>query len=907
MDLSECEAEPIHLIDRIQPHGCLLVIGGEADRVTHASANVKTVLGRPPDAVLGAPLAESLPPGLLALVQPLIAAVRAARDPETRSAHCPPEQAPDGRACHVTVHRYAGRVIVEIEPDGTPVPRASPDPRTRVTEQAGPGSPDVGALHRIADETARMVADLTGYDRVMMYRFHPDWSGEVIAELRQEGMEPYVGLRYPASDIPSQARALYTLNLLRVIADVAADPVPVLAAGAETDPGAEPLDLSLSVLRSVSNYHIVYLRNMGVRATLVASVMVDGVLWGMIACHHRQPRWVSPSVRQAVIQAAEAFADRVRAHRLYIETRRNQIVDHGVAHLESRLAAGEDPVAVLMTGSERLQDILESDGAVLAMGDALATGGVAPSPAATRRALAAALAADDDGSGVVFVPDLRRVTATGDDPEPRGAPVPSGFAAMILSRAPLIVLGAFRVAEVREVFWAGDPARPAVRTGDTISPRESFAAWKETHEDLARDWEPWVRDALVRCGEVLRRVLDPRNLSPSLPEATDALGSRLEAMAEVSGGLMSIGGESGGLVVRERDGTRRLASITHGFRDLFDVVSTGDDGESLMADHQAAVNSSQLLDRILDRAFGAPVACEFWSRARGRRMIEVVARTLLTLDDPGGTRRWDMISLRDITGAHRSHEAMTIARQRAEAASDLKTEFLAKISHDLKTPLNAIVGFADMIGSGVAGPADDKVREYAGIIGGAGQHLMKLIEDLLDLSRFDSGRNPPRDEVLDLATILRECGAWITVQPKADRLAWSFDVPDPPVWIRGERMALKRAILNLLGNALKFTPPDGAVHLELTRLDDGAVAVSVTDSGLGIPQEELGDIFLPFRRGRSPSIASRDGAGLGLAMVRATVESHGGRVDVLSTPGQGSTFRMVLPAGRVYPAGTHPD
>ncbi len=131
---------------------------------------------------------------------------------------------------------------------------------------------------------------LTGFDRVMVYRFDPDGSGEVIAESARSSLDPYLGLHYPASDIPKQARALYERNWLRIIADVDAAPVPVLPA---RDPHGRLLDLSMSSLRTVSPIHLEYLRNMGVAASLSVSILRGGKLWGLFACHHTEPRHLS--------------------------------------------------------------------------------------------------------------------------------------------------------------------------------------------------------------------------------------------------------------------------------------------------------------------------------------------------------------------------------------------------------------------------------------------------------------------------------------------------------------------------------------------------------------------------------------------------------------------------------------
>ena len=163
----------------------------------------------------------------------------------------------------------------------------------------------------LAQALAAQIRNLTGHDRVMVYRFDQDWNGEVIAEDRREDLEPFLGLHYPASDIPAQARRLYATSWTRVIADVAYEPSPLVPAA--TAGPAEPLDLSLAVLRSVSPIHIEYLTNMGVRASMSVSLIQDGRLWGLVACHHYSgPRCPSHDARSAAEFVGQAASQLLR-------------------------------------------------------------------------------------------------------------------------------------------------------------------------------------------------------------------------------------------------------------------------------------------------------------------------------------------------------------------------------------------------------------------------------------------------------------------------------------------------------------------------------------------------------------------------------------------------------------------
>jgi hypothetical protein len=258
-DVLGCADEPIRIPGAVQPHGALVAADDDPVVVLH-SANADEVLGR---SVAGAAVADLLD---LAAVEPGL----------------PLRTTLGDRAFEVAVHRTDGLLVTEWEPleqahaAGEVWHRRLPLVLQRLQE-----APDLNAL---GAALAREVRWLTGFDRVMVYRFDPDWNGEVVAEERREDLEPFLGLRYPASDIPAQARALYRRNWLRLIPDARYTPVPLVPERNPVD--GRPLDLGASTLRSVSPVHLEYLANMGVVASMSVSLLDEDRLWGLIACHH---------------------------------------------------------------------------------------------------------------------------------------------------------------------------------------------------------------------------------------------------------------------------------------------------------------------------------------------------------------------------------------------------------------------------------------------------------------------------------------------------------------------------------------------------------------------------------------------------------------------------------------------
>src|SRR5690554_4188426 len=330
--LQTCASEPIHLSGAIQPHGYLISCRLPDWSIHHVSANIEALTCVEPDAMLRRSLREFITDDVIQTVAETVGFA----DPGTPSQRAAVANiGPLAALCEVSAHAADGLVHIEIEPQ----PRGGGDRSPTVVAQAmiarvAQGDDDEG-FHQRAAEQVRL---LTGYDRVMVYRFRHDDSGEVVAESRDEAMPSYMGLRYPASDIPPQARRLYLHNRIRVIPDARYVPVPILPGRSA---GGQPLDLSQLSLRSVSPVHLEYLANMGVAASMSVSIVAGGRLWGLIACHHRQVRHVPPGVRAA----ADLFG-------LFVSMRVAAREQHEAARLEDEASTVRDTLALRLSGTD---------------------------------------------------------------------------------------------------------------------------------------------------------------------------------------------------------------------------------------------------------------------------------------------------------------------------------------------------------------------------------------------------------------------------------------------------------------------------------------------------------------------------------------------------------------------------
>ena len=239
---------------------------------------------------------------------------------------------------------------------------------------------------------------------------------------------------------------------------------------------------------------------------------------------------------------------------------------------------------------------------------------------------------------------------------------------------------------------------------------------------------------------------------------------------------------------------------------------------------------------------------------------------------------------------------LQVANQELQAASRHKSEFLANMSHELRTPLNAIIGFSDVLIGGMAGHLDEKQTEYLKDIRGSGRHLLSLINDILDLSKVEAGRMELTVSEFSFRAALSNAVTMIRERAAGHGIGLDLSVDGVDV-ISADERKVKQILFNLLSNAVKFTPDGGTISVRAQRQDSEMLFVTVRDTGVGIPKEDLGRIFEEFRQSGAASSrsAETEGTGLGLALTKSFVDLHGGRIWVESEVGKGSTFHFTLP------------
>jgi two-component system cell cycle sensor histidine kinase PleC len=263
----------------------------------------------------------------------------------------------------------------------------------------------------------------------------------------------------------------------------------------------------------------------------------------------------------------------------------------------------------------------------------------------------------------------------------------------------------------------------------------------------------------------------------------------------------------------------------------------------------------------------------------------------------------DMLRLRDdkndlIAALAESKERSDVAAERAEAASRAKSEFLANMSHELRTPLNAIIGFSEMIQSGHFSKPG-KHAEYAGLIHQSGHHLLALINDILDLAKIEAGGFALQESLVDVARLISGCVRLMAGRADVSEVDIGMETPADLPQLDADERALKQVLLNLLANAVKFTPPGGSVTVFAYIAPNGDMAIGVRDTGIGIAEEDVARVFEHFGQGRHDVVTPDKGTGLGLPIVKGLVAAHDGRVELASRVAEGTTVTVFLPAARV--------
>ena len=506
-DLTNCDREQIHAPGSVQPHGALLVLEPQSLVIVQAGGDMTAVPGAGDASLLGRSMQSMLDPAHGAQLRAAADAFKTIARPNHLFS-----LVSNGMTVDATVHASGRFLLLELEPRR----EADPQDSLGLVQDMILRVQNTRTIPDAYDAAAQAVRAACGFDRVMVYRFLGDGTGSVEAEARGDDNPSYLGLRYPASDIPRQARALYLCNGIRVIPDTRYTPSMLLSA-----PGEPSLDLSLCALRSVSPIHLEYLANMGVAASMSLSLIVDGALWGLIACHHQSPRFPSCRTRAALELFAQMASfqieTKLEAANLGSRLRQKTIGET----LVTSLSGNVELTAGLRKFQPELLNYVEAGGVGLWVDGQFSAVGKTPNSQEMARLVRWLNETVTDG---VFHTDRLCELY----PAARSfADTASGILALSVSRTPRDYVIWFKPEVIQTVTWAGDPNKPVLGDDERISPRKSFAAWKQT---VRLQCEPWT-GLDVRTAQSLRVSLLEVVLEHTDQLAREQARSRIQQQA----------------------------------------------------------------------------------------------------------------------------------------------------------------------------------------------------------------------------------------------------------------------------------------------------------------------------------------------------------------------------------------
>lgn len=521
LDLTNCDREPIHIPGSIQPHGVLLALLELDLTIVQLSANTLEHFNIAPDDLLDKNLDTLLSGKYIDQLRTYLANYDLEKNPLFLFT------APVNGQSQLydwIAHKIDGLLVLELEKN---TGQAASNPYLQLKSVLS-ALAATQTLDEYCDTTARQVQQITGFDRVMVYKFDEDGHGQVIAEAKRDELSPFLGLHYPASDIPRQARALYVLNWLRIIPDIFYEPVVVVPT--DNMLTGKPLDQSFSVLRSVSPIHVQYLKNMGIGASMSISIIKDNELWGLVACHHQTAHFLPFAVRSACELLAQTIslqlADKIDSEGYEYRSNMNEVLNKLVAYMVGQPVYYQG----LFNYQPNLGDYIEAGGATFYSrenGDQpagqpvlLSTGNVPTQPQI--EALIGWLEENDRlDQGVFYSTRLPQIYPAALEYKQ----IASGVLAIYLSRLQPQYILWFRPEVVQTVNWAGNPNKPVEwHEGQAVlTPRHSFDTWKEQLSNHSNRWKKEEIDAALELRRsmisiVLRRMDELNRLGVLLEE-----------------------------------------------------------------------------------------------------------------------------------------------------------------------------------------------------------------------------------------------------------------------------------------------------------------------------------------------------------------------------------------------------
>jgi PAS domain S-box-containing protein len=838
--VERCEDEPIRVPGSIQRHGFLLVLDEGDQHIVAASENTVQFLEVPLTLLLGTPIAT-------VLEREILGALRASTLPGSESTDLPVYLGSfqlRGRFFSVVTHRVSGLRLIEFELVDRLV---SPDLASQMFTNFVSNLSNLRSEQKLCQALAKQVKQLTGYNRILLYRFDEHGHGTVLCEETDGVLPSYLDLRFPASDIPQQARDLYVLNTIRIIPDASYVPSPLL--GNAGGPAAA-LDLSLSILRSVSPVHLEYMRNMGTLSSMSISIVCDGKLWGLVSGHHATPHTVPYLARTACDLLARLVSTQLMGLRSS-ESLTQMMHFHAVQRqVLTQMAAESNYLAAMADQMEYIQQITNAAGATLVVDGHCTLVGLTPD-----QEFIARLMDWMDGQ-----PDLEvfqsQELATEMPWAEEFREVASGVLAVRISHIRQNYLLWFRPEVVSTVHWAGEPKK-MMNNSSGLHPRTSFETWKELVRGKSVGWTEMEIESATDFRSAIVTI--------SLKRAEEAVQLGEARFLQLTYALPH--------PVWTADDEGQLTYVNQRWLDL----GHRDHGLWYEQEHMVVEDRNRchdLWEASVEQGEPFDLEVRFQQQAGGVERWNLV-RAVPYLRANGGRAGW-IGTCTDLTERRQREASLRLAEKLA-----LTGRMTSVIAHEINNPLESLTNILYLLRDV---QPDESARNYIGLAESELQRISSITKQTLRWSR--EGEQKPGfatagalfNDVLRLfagqirnraVTVVIECGGDIQFYGIIDQI--------------------HQVMTNLLSNAIQAVPVGGRISLRCVGDGDG-VEMVVRDNGHGMSLETQKSLFQPFF-----STKGDLGNGLGLYISHEIVKRHGGTLLVKSQPGQGTEIGMRLP------------
>jgi len=896
--LEKCEDEPVQTPGCIQAHGALLVLRRSDLTILQASENSRDWLGLSPENLLGQPVSIAIGASSAQLVRSALGHERMEKAPLFLMTLKPGEQG-NRRALDVSLHTCSDLVLLELEaPEaGAPEP---PDPLyadpdyyglVRKTLTRFQEASSISTLAQAVTEELRRITEL---DRVMVYYFHADYSGEVIAESKQAGESSWLGWRFPAHDIPRPAREIFKRLWSRSVPDVRAElfeMVPLLNPDTR-----QPLDMTYCALRGASAMYTEYLANMGVRAAFTLPLRREGELWGLIACHHHSPKLISYRIRAASEFLARGASQQLWRAEESENTKYRICLDEANYALVSKVALAPD-LSAFTEGPIHLGSELDCGGAAIFCQESWHKVGATPAipeMADLGQWLRTQPAFRAGDPNPIFVTDHLSAQYPAGKAIARSA---SGLMSFCFSQNPLGFVLYFKPETLQTFTWAGNPNELPGAAGARLTPRKSFELWRETVSERSLPWKKVEIDAALKLRDLMVSLLVSKaeqlhTLRRQVAERTLELeksGEKIKLIAQ----RLSLATKALKAGIWDRDVRTNL------------------------------VVWDEKLYEIYGKPNNAPVSYETWASAVFPEDLPQVEAALRSVIDsksqassdfrilrPDGSIRYIHSALGAVLGATGEVERVVGVNLDVTERKELELQFLRTqrmesigtlaggMAHNLNNLLTPILLSIELLKSMATDARSEGILD---LIESSAKRGEAVVRQVLAFARGDRIEKAE----IQLGQLLHEVESLIaSTFPKNIRLR--FYVPQDTWTILGDPAQIQQILLNLCLNARDAMPDGGSLEVKADNcvLEDQMgpmnlrakaghyVTISVIDTGIGIPTNLQERIFEPFFTTKTP----QQGTGLGLSTTLAIVRSHDGIIQVDSRPNQGATFKVSLPA-----------